>query len=74
MALGIWVLVDSSSKHLTAILTDDLHQTAAYILLVAGVIVMFVSIFGFCGAKMENKCCLGIVGSLYVQTLVSPIF
>ncbi|XP_003728549.2 tetraspanin-11 [Strongylocentrotus purpuratus] len=66
MALGIWVLVDSDSKHLTAILTDNLHHTAAYILLIAGVFVMIVSIFGFCGAKMENKCCLG----MYVFFLV----
>ncbi|XP_041472975.1 tetraspanin-11-like [Lytechinus variegatus] len=66
MALGIWVLVDTDSKHLTAILTDNLHHTAAYIFLIAGIIVMVVSVFGFCGAKMESKCCLG----MYVFFLV----
>lgn len=66
LALGIWVLVDKDSKYLAAMLSDSNHMTAAYILLVAGLIVMVVSVFGFCGAKMENKCCLG----MYVFFLV----
>ncbi|XP_072172295.1 CD151 antigen-like [Diadema setosum] len=66
LALGIWVLVDNNSEYISALLTDNLHRTAAYILLVAGLIVLVVSMFGFCGAKMENKCCLG----MYVFFLV----
>merc|ERR1711935_50081 len=82
---GIWVLVDQPSfmnlfTQATANLdglSDNfditLYTSAAYILLVASVLVIIIAFFGCCGAWKESKCMLGTYFVLILVLLVLVI-
>ena len=49
--MGIWTVVDKS--YIEVLLRNDLYITMAYVLIVAGVLVVFVSLVGCLGAVKE---------------------
>lgn len=74
LAVGIWAAVDSSfettmQEALTSLEGFDalIMQKAAYLIIVAGAVMMLIGLFGCCGALRESQCCLGVFfASLFV--------
>lgn len=54
IGVGLWLIIDRN--YLTHIIGSSLFEVAAYILLVTGCIVFFISMLGCVGSMMENKC------------------
>lgn len=52
--VGIWTVVDKS--YIEVLLRNELYITMAYVLIVAGVLVVFVSLVGCLGAVKEVRC------------------
>lgn len=67
LGVGIWTMVDKS--FIEELLRNQLYMSAAYVLLVSGVIITFLSFFGCFGAIKKVKCLL-----LTYFTLVFCIF
>ena len=51
LGVGIWTVVDKS--YIEVLLRNELYMTMAYVLIVAGVLVVFVSLVGCLGAVKE---------------------
>ena len=51
--VGIWTVVDKS--YIEVLLRNELYITMAYVLIVAGVLVVFVSLVGCLGAVKEVR-------------------
>ena len=49
--MGIWTVADKS--YIEVLLRNELYMTMAYVLIVAGVLVVFVSLVGCLGAVKE---------------------
>ena len=56
LGVGIWTLVDKS--YIEALLRNELFISSAYILVIAGVAIVFISFLGCFGALKEVKCML----------------
>ena len=62
LGLGIYILgSDYGAKQLSSVLGNDLYQIAAYVLIIAGGVLVIISFCGFCGAHRESKVMLGVV-------------
>ena len=62
LGLGIYILgSDYGAKELSSVLGNDLYQIAAYVLIIAGAVLVIISFCGFCGAHRESKLMLGVV-------------
>ena len=56
LATGIWTLVDKS--FINELLRNDLYMTPAYVLVVSGLLITLLSLFGCFGAIKKVKCLL----------------
>ncbi|XP_060587433.1 CD151 antigen-like isoform X2 [Ruditapes philippinarum] len=60
LGLGIYILgSDYGAKQMSEILGNDLYQIAAYVLIVAGSVLVLISMCGCCGSLRESKFMLG---------------
>ena len=53
LGVGIWTVADKS--YIEVLLRNELYMTMAYVLIVAGVLVVFVSLVGCLGAVKEVR-------------------
>ncbi|CAG0895927.1 unnamed protein product [Darwinula stevensoni] len=56
LGVGIWTVVDKAT--LEALLDTNLFFSAAYIQIATGIVIIFLSFLGCCGAMKEVKCML----------------
>jgi hypothetical protein len=63
LAAGIWVAIDTSgaTSTLASFLGSSSYATAAYVLIVCGVVILILGFLGCCGAIRESRCLLGTV-------------
>ncbi|XP_013417129.2 CD151 antigen [Lingula anatina] len=54
LAIGIWTAIDR--VYLSRIIGTVLYETAGYMLIAIGIVVVVISILGCCGSIFENKC------------------
>ena len=75
LGLGIYILgSDYGAKELSSVLGNDLYQIAAYVLIIAGAVLVIISFCGFCGAHRESKLMLGVVSIKIKRSLnLSPM-
>lgn len=59
IAVGIWTLVDKSDY--LSLLESSAFAVSAYILILAGVLVMITGFLGCCAAIREQRSCLSMV-------------
>lgn len=72
LAAGIWVAVDTSGA--TAVLASFLgstsYATAAYVLMICGVVILILGFLGCCGAIRESRCLLGTFFALVLLIFI----
>lgn len=79
LAIGIWVLVDSSildKIDFVASLVEgngEMLKYASYVLIAVGLLIAIVGFFGCCGALKENKCLLGMYVFLLILVMLGEI-
>lgn len=69
MAVGIWTLVQKSDY--ISLLPSSTYAATAYILVVAGAIVMVTGILGCCATFKERKSLLKVVSVLFFIFLLT---
>lgn len=65
MAVGIWTLAEKSDY--ISLLQSNTYMATAYILVVAGVVVMITGILGCCATFREQRNLLRVVGLLGIN-------
>lgn len=68
MAVGIWTLIEKSDY--ISLLQSNTYMATAYILVIAGVVVMITGILGCCATFREQRNLLRVVGFLLIYTRV----
>lgn len=63
MAVGIWTLVEKSDY--ISLLSSKIYAVSAYILIMAGVIVMVTGVLGCCATFKEQRRLLRVVRNIY---------
>ena len=62
LGVGIWILVDDEFDRYTEGVDDfSLLFTAAYVVIIVGVIIMVIGFLGCCGAIRDNQVMLALV-------------
>lgn len=62
LGVGIWILVDDEfDKYTDGVDEFSLLYTAAYVVIVVGIIIMVIGFLGCCGAIRENQIMLVLV-------------
>lgn len=77
LVVGLWVALSQTSNQVANIIETNLYKAAAYILFIAGSLVVVISLIGCCGAKFENRCLVGMYFALllfvFIFELISGI-
>ena len=61
-AVGVWSVVDK--VYVADVIGDDLFSAASYMIIISGVILLAISIFGLCAVRKEKRLFVIVVSAV----------